>query len=939
MQNKLPKSPLQTSLFFALGGMVLVFGLNYGADKIKPPPATAAYLQTIIAFALIFSATFVLFLILRRQAQKLAAETTARQAAERSLRLNLEQSQNLSGHLTAAYMRCQLLYQDSQPVDYRFLEVNPAFKKLTALNPVPGQLASESQPPLTPFPDLLATFGRVALTRQPEQLEYQSPPSHRIFALTIFAHEPGHFAVIFDDITRHKQAEHTWREESACFAALLKASPSGITITRQRDGLILNANGAFARLHGYSPDELISHTPAELGLWNEPATRENFLKTLHQQGGCAELVINCRRKNGQTFAATVSAEPIEMNGEACFLSVWHELIHQCLEFLPLPIGIADHQGKVLYCNQVFTETYGYTKTDIPTIDHWARHAYPDPDLRTQYQLQWSTDVEQSLRAGTPTPPRSYQVTCHDRSQRQVEITMRPTGKFLIAIFNDLTDRIKSENLLRKFSHAVEQSPVAIFITDTEGQIEYINPRFTLLTGYQSAEVIGKNPRFLKSSETPRETYQHLWQTIKAGKDWHGELQNRKKNGELYWEKSFISPIFDSTSKITHFLALKEDISAQKQLEHQLRQSQKMEAMGMLASGVAHDFNNVLTVIHGHAELMVRLEMEQKEYREYALQITAAAERAANLTRQLLMFSRKQNLKLVSLDLNHTVAQMTKMLQRILGEDITLTSQYVASLPPIKGDAGMIEQIIMNLAVNARDALPHGGQLTISTRLDHFEDDEHRPAVCLSVSDNGCGIPPENLPHIFEPFFTTKETGKGTGLGLPTVYSIVQQHHGKIKVISQPELGTTFHLTFPVLVTPTTGTTPPASTRLPRGTETILVVEDEAPVRLFVSRLLERCGYRIFRAENGLDALVIWEQQKQHIHLLLTDIIMPGGLNGYELAGRLLAEKPDLKVIYTSGYTGDFSGKRSTLIEGKNFLQKPYPPQRLAEILRQTLNAK
>jgi hypothetical protein len=304
-----------------------------------------------------------------------------------------------------------------------------------------------------------------------------------------------------------------------------------------------------------------------------------------------------------------------------------------------------------------------------------------------------------------------------------------------------------------------------------------------------------------------------------------------------------------------------------------------------------------------------------------------------------MFSRKQNLKLVSLDLNHTVAQMTKMLQRILGEDITLTSQYVASLPPIKGDAGMIEQIIMNLAVNARDALPHGGQLTISTRLDHFEDDEHRPAVCLSVSDNGCGIPPENLPHIFEPFFTTKETGKGTGLGLPTVYSIVQQHHGKIKVISQPELGTTFHLTFPVLVTPTTGTTPPASTRLPRGTETILVVEDEAPVRLFVSRLLERCGYRIFRAENGLDALVIWEQQKQHIHLLLTDIIMPGGLNGYELAGRLLAEKPDLKVIYTSGYTGDFSGKRSTLIEGKNFLQKPYPPQRLAEILRQTLNAK
>jgi CheY-like chemotaxis protein len=363
----------------------------------------------------------------------------------------------------------------------------------------------------------------------------------------------------------------------------------------------------------------------------------------------------------------------------------------------------------------------------------------------------------------------------------------------------------------------------------------------------------------------------------------------------------------------------------------------MEAMGLLAGGVAHDFNNVLTIIQGNAELMMRMPLAPEEYAEYAGQIAAASERAANLTRQLLMFSRKQVIQPVNLDLNHTVTQMTRMLQRILGEDISLISQYAPNLPAMKGDAGMIEQIILNLAVNARDAMPNGGQLTIATSANGFND--NNSCVCLSVTDNGCGIPQETIPHIFEPFFTTKEIGKGTGLGLATVFSIVQQHQGKIEVISDTGRGATFHVKFPITPGIGANAVKPDSVALPGGSETILVVEDEISVRMFVSRLLERCGYRIISAESGIDALAIWEKNKQQIDLLLTDIIMPGGLNGYDLAGRLLAEKPQLKVIYTSGYTGDPTGKRSTMVEGVNFLQKPYPPLRLAEILRAALNSK
>jgi CheY-like chemotaxis protein len=304
------------------------------------------------------------------------------------------------------------------------------------------------------------------------------------------------------------------------------------------------------------------------------------------------------------------------------------------------------------------------------------------------------------------------------------------------------------------------------------------------------------------------------------------------------------------------------------------------------------------------------------------------------------------MQLTDLNLNDAVKQMTKMLQRILGEDIALQSNYGPDLPPIHADAGMVEQVLLNLVVNARDAMPEGGRLTIFTGVETVDEKyaQQNPNaktglhVRLTVTDTGCGIAPEVLPRIFEPFFTTKEVGKGTGLGLATVYGIIQQHHGWITVASEIKKGTTFRIYFPALAGAIVSKkSPPIISQFARGTETILMVEDEPPVRLLVNNLLQRCGYNVLQAESGVAALKVWQAHKNEIQLLLTDIIMPDNMTGLELAAQLQADKPGLKIIYTSGYSGEVAGKGVALTEGINFLKKPYQPEKLARILRKNLD--
>jgi CheY-like chemotaxis protein len=373
----------------------------------------------------------------------------------------------------------------------------------------------------------------------------------------------------------------------------------------------------------------------------------------------------------------------------------------------------------------------------------------------------------------------------------------------------------------------------------------------------------------------------------------------------------------------------------------------MESVGQLAGGIAHDFNNILTVIQGHASLLSITGGLPAEALESARQISTASERAANLTRQLLTFSRRQIIQPRELDLNEVVSNMTKMLHRILGEDITLQVNYAAHLPIIHGDPGMMEQILLNLSVNARDAMPKGGRLFIDTSAVRVDDAYTRQNpeasvgeyVCLTVKDTGAGISTEILPRIFEPFFTTKDVGKGTGLGLATVYGIVRQHRGWINVRSKVNEETIFQIFLPACAPRAApAQTAPSEAKARGGTETILLVEDESPLRALVRKVLERHGYTVLEADSGVNAQEVWRQNLEKTSLLLTDMVMPDGLSGRELAARFRAEKPTLKVIYSSGYSLAVVGKDMVLQDGINFLQKPYHPRKLAQAVRDCLDA-
>ena len=391
-----------------------------------------------------------------------------------------------------------------------------------------------------------------------------------------------------------------------------------------------------------------------------------------------------------------------------------------------------------------------------------------------------------------------------------------------------------------------------------------------------------------------------------------------------------------------------------QAERQLRHAQKMEAVGQLAAGVAHDFNNVLTVIHGHSSMLLMRLGEQGPHARSLVEIRHSAERAANVVRQLLLFSRKQILQFRNVDLGDVIHSVSGMLRQLVGEHVALETECPKGLPPVFADRGMIEQVTVNLTLNARDAMPNGGTVKLVCRETVVDaaalkpDSDARPGrfVCFSVSDNGSGIDAEGLTHLFEPFYTTKEAGKGTGLGLATVFGIVKQHQGWIEVQSQVNVGTTFSLYFPVADKGGAKLLEiPEALSQPRGTETILLAEDEPSLREMVEEVLRLQGYRVLTAESGPAALEVWHRERQRIDLLLTDMVMPGGMLGTDVAAELRRANPDLKVIYTTGYspgsaTGYSPGSARashSLEEDVNFLPKPYSPSKLAGIIRKCLD--
>jgi two-component system, cell cycle sensor histidine kinase and response regulator CckA len=525
-------------------------------------------------------------------------------------------------------------------------------------------------------------------------------------------------------------------------------------------------------------------------------------------------------------------------------------------------------------------------------------------------------------------------------------TLVRTIRSTLALHSMQQEQITAEESLRKLSHAVEQSADTVVVTNRQGIIEYVNPAFEAITGYTRDEVCGKTPRILKSGEQGPEVYQELWRTILAGNVYRGIFVNRKKNGELYYVEESVSPVRDAGGQITHFISNGRDLTERLHLEAELRQAQKMDAIGHLAGGVAHDFNNLLTIITSYSELAMDAVQPNSALESKLQEILLAARRAAELTRQLLAFSRKQPQALRVVELNDVIAQIAKTLPRLIGEDIDFSFVPGERLGRVRVDTVQIEQILMNLAANARHAMPQGGHFRIETSDITLEDNyiEQKPAVIapgryalITVSDDGVGIPPEHLPHIFEPFYTTKPLGEGTGLGLATVYGIVKQNKGFIWAYSEPQMGTVFKIYLPSVTAQSRRISNygAKTERAARGSETILLVEDEHAVRHATSEFLRLHGYTVLEAKDGVDAISVAKTFGSVIHIVVTDVVMPN-LSGGELAKQLRSLRPEAKLLFVSGYAGKTVLDHQVFDLKTNFLQKPYTLKQLSNKIRTAL---
>lgn len=506
--------------------------------------------------------------------------------------------------------------------------------------------------------------------------------------------------------------------------------------------------------------------------------------------------------------------------------------------------------------------------------------------------------------------------------------------------------LRTERERARLATAIEQSPETIVITDAEGLIEYVNPAFEKSTGYTAIEALGQKPSILKSGEQDSSFYEEMWATIAAGQIWSGRIINRRKDGSLFTEEATISPVRDDKGAVTHYIAIKRDITEELERETMYRQSQKMESIGRLAGGIAHDFNNMLQVILGNTELAMESAKGNELLQQDLNQVISAAKRSMELTRQLLAFSSRQAVKPELINLNKAVPESLAMLKRLLEASIELTWKPTTEAAQIKLDPTQLDQVLVNLCVNARDAIGERGIIKLSTNLTTLSGNELLTGenaapgdyVVLTVEDDGCGMAPDVLKNIFEPFFTTKQKGRGTGLGLSTVYGILKQNGGYIDVTSSLGYGTTFNLYFPLCEDPVVEVEHDYQIHPVDQDAGILVVDDEADILQIAERTLKKMGYRVWTADLPQHALEILSDPNNDIDLLLTDIVMPE-MNGKALAEQARTQQPDLACLFMSGYSEDIITKNGIVSDEVHFLAKPFEAEELAKAVQAALSRK
>lgn len=765
-------------------------------------------------------------------------------------------------------------------------------------------------------------------------------------------------------LERQLKAELALQESERRFRMLIEQAPVAFGISRM--GQAVYSNKKFLELFGFqSMDELVGRPICEM--W-APESREMIkdyvARRTRGEPTPTEYEGVGQRRDGSKFSMHVSVGAVELPDGPATLAILlditqrkcaeealqssRNMLAQILDSVPQSVFWKDRDSVYLGCNKVFATAAGVsdpqtvvgkTDFDFPWAGHEAE-AYRAADREVMETRQPKRHIIEPQH-----PPNG---TCIWVDTTKVLLTDGNGQVYgVLGIFEDITERLQTEEANRNWMVAIDQSAESIVFNDINGTILYVNQGFEKVTGYTRQAVLGQNIRMLGNGDLRGAYNREMRETLARGEVWHGRLSSQRKDGTVFDEEATISPVRDKHGKIVSHVAVKRDITRELQLERQVIQAQKMEAVGLLAGGLAHDYNNILAANMMLLSLLFDDPLLTPSLREGLESLQVGEERAAALTRQLLVFSRNQPMQIKTLELNALVREEFKMLRRLLGEHIDLNLFSQDDPAWVEADAGMIEQVIMNLCINARDAMPKGGCLTVSIRI--VEQNESQAAgchskpgrvfACLSVADTGFGMSEEMQQRIFEPFYTTKEAGKGTGLGLATVYGIVKQHCGWIEVTSQPGIGSEFRVYLPASAGAggETASAPDGSDLMVGGSETILLVEDDPNVQKFLSLCLKTNGYRVLEATHGQDALQQWSEVAAHLDLLLTDMIMPGGMTGVELAEAFQKFKPDLPVIIFSGYSQDIAEARIPNRPDYSYIAKPCGVTALTIAVRKALD--
>lgn len=731
------------------------------------------------------------------------------------------------------------------------------------------------------------------------------------------------------------------------YRALFERSSDAILIADVETQLFRYANSAASRLLGYAETELHTMGFADIHPIDADDPMKRECESIARGESTRSADMPCLKKDGSLLYADVSSTAVTMDGRPMSAVFFHDSTdarrarqalaasearyRRLFESAKDGVLIVDADtGQIIDVNPFLTELTGYSRADFLGAHLWEIGLFKDiaaskalfSDLQARQYVRYE-NLPLAARSGPKIDVEFVSNVYRVDGQNFIQCNIR-----------DITARKRVEAERQRLTMAIEQAAEVVLVADAKGDIVYVNPAFETVTGYSQAEARGFHLRALESVQDEA-SYRAIWDTIGAGKTWRGRVVNKKKDGKLCTQEGTIAVVRDASGAVTSYVAVARDITQDLALEGQLRQAQKMEAIGRLAGSVAHDFNNVLSVILSYAQMIAGEPKLDESLRADVDEIKKAALRASVLTGQLLTFSRQQVLEAKVLNLDDSVIGMEKMLGRLLGADIELTLLSTSDLWNVKADPGQIEQVLMNFAVNARDAMPEGGVLTIETANVDLDDDyaqSHlgvRPGsyVKLSVRDSGTGMDRETQTMIFEPFFTTKDPGKGTGLGLATVFGIVQQSGGHISVSSEPGHGTTFNVFLPRVSDAVEVGTSNVDRPLPEpacGGETILVVEDDDPVRALARDILRRRGYVVLVASNGGEAFLICEQHKAKIHLLLTDLVLPR-MSGLQLAERLAPMRPEMKVLIMSGSANEPTLLERVVQSGFALIRKPLTP--------------